>query len=308
MDNIKRVLVAVDLTEMDEKLVGYVAKLSNTIALDRVYFFNVLKSLELPKSITKKYPNLIAPLDETTKKEIQFTIDEVAGNQLNVEYEIDVAEGSRVEQILKWAKIKEIDLIVLGRKSTLKGDGIVSTKIVRLAPCSVALVPEQLPESVEKVLVPIDYSKPSNLALEFAINLRQTSTQPKAGIVCLNVYNVPSGYSTSGKTYEEFAEIMKKNAMDSFQELIKSYALKEVTIDAKFELEDDDHVANIIYKIAVQEKVSAIIIGSRGRTQAASFILSSTAEKLLRRDSSITLIVVKQRRHNLSFLEALLKI
>jgi hypothetical protein len=70
MEGIKRVLVALDLTEMDETLIRYIARLSNEIELEQVYFFNVMKSLEIPEKIIEKYPNLIAPMDETTKREL----------------------------------------------------------------------------------------------------------------------------------------------------------------------------------------------------------------------------------------------
>ena len=56
MEEIKRVLVAVDLTEMDETLVRYIARLSNEIDLDKIYFFNVMKNMELPDKIAEKYP------------------------------------------------------------------------------------------------------------------------------------------------------------------------------------------------------------------------------------------------------------
>ena len=75
MEAIKRVLVALDLTEMDEVLMRYIARISNDIDLEKVYFFNVMKSMELPDKIIKKYPDLVAPMDESTKKDIQFTID-----------------------------------------------------------------------------------------------------------------------------------------------------------------------------------------------------------------------------------------
>ena len=57
MEVIKRVLVAVDLTEMDETLVRYITRLSNEIELDKVYFLNVTKNLELPEKIVEKYPD-----------------------------------------------------------------------------------------------------------------------------------------------------------------------------------------------------------------------------------------------------------
>jgi nucleotide-binding universal stress UspA family protein len=306
MEEIKRVLVAVDLTEMDETLVQYVTMLSNQIALDKIYFFNVIKNFELPDEIVEKYPNVVAPQDEAARKEIQFTIDQEAGNQLKSEYEIKVVEGNRAEQVLKWAKIKEVDLIVLGRKSGLDGEGIISGKVVKLSPCSVIFVPEVLPNTLQKIVVPIDYSSASKLAFEFSLNLAKNIQGLK--ITCLNIYGIPSGYHTTGKSYEEFGEIMKNNSKDSFQKFIEYYDTKGKSIDAKFELDEKESISKKIYQFAVREKASAIVIGSKGRTQVAAILLGSIAEKLIQLNAQLPLIVVKQRRHNMDFLEALMKL
>ena len=306
MEDIKRVLVALDLTEMDETLIRYIARLSNEIDLDKIYFFNVMKNLELPEKIAEKYPDLVAPMDEATINEIQYTIDEEAGNQLKGDYEIKVTDGNRAEKILKWAKIKEVDLIVMGRKSGLDGQGIVSGKVVKLAPCSVVFVPEVLPETLRNLVVPIDYSSTSKLAFEFSLNIAKKISGLK--LTCLNVYNVPSGYHYSGKSYEEFEEIMKQNAEESFSEFISNFDTKGITVEPNFELDDHRDIAKTIYKFALKNKASAIAVGSQGRTQVAAVLLGSIAEKLINLNSQIPTIVVKQRRHNMDFLEALLKI
>ncbi len=306
MEEIKRILVAVDLTEMDETLVQYVTELSNKLSLDKIYFFNVLKNLELPDAIAKKYPDLLAPLDESTKKSIQYTINEEAGNQLKANYEIKVTEGNRAEQILKWAKIKEVDLIVLGRKSGLEGDGIISGKVVKLAPCSVILVPEILPQNLNKAVTPIDFSATSELAFEFSLIL--ASNIPDLKITCLNIYDVPSGYSMLGKTYEEFAQIMQNNAEESFNNFLGKYDTKGINIEAKFELDESGHIAKKIYQFSMKEKASVIVIGSKGRTQVAAVLIGSIAEKLMKLNAQIPLIVVKHRRHNMDFLEALMEL
>jgi len=306
MEEIKRVLVAVDLTEMDETLVQYMSILSKTIPLDKIYFINVVRKMELPDGIVDKYPDIIAPLDEAVKNQIDFTINLDIDFKIETQYEIKVVEGNRTRQILKWAEIKNVDLIVLGRKSGLDGEGIVSGKVVRLAPCTVVLVPEVLPKHLRKVIVPIDFSEASNLAFEFSIFM--TSNIPDLSITCLNIYNVPTGYHVSGKSFEEFAEIMKSNAKESITKFIKKYNTKETKIAAKFELDENGHVAKKIYQFSIKEKASAIVIGSKGRTQAAAVLIGSVAEKLIRLNSQIPLIVVKERRHNMNFLQALLEI
>lgn len=306
MNEIKRVLVAVDLTQIDETLVQYITMLSNKISLDKIYFFNVLKNFELPDEIVEKYPDVVAPQDEAAKKEIQFTIDQEAGNQLKAEYEIKVVEGNTAEQILKWAKIKKIDLIVVGRKSGLEGDGIISGKVVKLAPCSVIFVPEVLPQNLQKIVVPIDYSFASKLAFEFSLILASNIKGVK--ITCLNIYSMPTGYHATGKSYEEFGEIMKTNSKKSFHKFVEDYDTKGKTIEAKFELDEKDNISKMIYQFSVKEKASAIVIGSKGRTQAAAILLGSIAEKLIHLNAQLPLIVVKERRHNMDFLEALMKI
>jgi len=306
MEKIKRVLVALDLTEMDENLIGYIARLNNQIEIEKIYFLNVMKSLEIPEKILEKYPDLVAPMDEATMKEIQYTIDKEVGNQLNSKYEIKITDGHVAENILKWAKIKEVDLIVMGRKSGLDGEGIASGKVVKLAPCSVMLIPEAMPEALQKIVVPIDYSKTSKLAFEFALYL--ASKIPEVKVTCLNIYEVPSGYHMSGKSYDEFADIMKANAEESFSTFIESYPTKGIQVEAKFELDEDSNISKKIYQFAMKEKASAIAVGSKGRTQAAAVLLGSIAEKLIKLNTDIPQIVVKDRRHNMDFLEALLKI
>ena len=306
MEDIKRVLVAVDLTEMDEILIRYISRLSNEISLDKIYFFNVMKNLELPEEIIKKYPDLVAPMDEATKKEIQFTIDEEAGNQLKADYEIKVTDGNRAEKILKWAKIKEVDLIVMGRKSGLEGQGIISGKVVKLAPCTVVFVPEVLPDTLHKIVVPIDYSETSKLAFEYALFVAKKIHGLE--LTCLNIYNVPTGYHVSGKTYDEFAEIMKENAEDSYTNFIAEFDTKGISISASFVLDQHQNIAKKIYQFALKNKASAIAVGSKGRTQAAAVLIGSIAEKVIKLNAQIPTIVVKQRRHNMDFLEALLKI
>lgn len=306
MESIKRVLVAVDLTEMDETLVRYIVMLSNAISFDKVYFLNVMKSMQYPEKVIEKYPDLLAPMDEAAKNEIQYTITHFSGNQFQTDYEIEIKDGHRVEKILKWAKVKEVDLIVLGRKSGFKGEGIVSSKIVNLAPCSVILVPEVLPESLQKILVPLDYLRKSETVIEFSLNM--ASNISGLEITCLNIYDVPTGYHASGKTYEEFAEIMKHNAEDSFNECLDKYDTKGIKIEAIYELDENRHVAEKIYQISIKERVSAIVIESKSRTQAAAMLLGSMAEKLIKLNSQIPLIIVKDRKHNMDFFEALLKI
>lgn len=308
MIQFQRLLVALDLTEMDEILIRYVSELSRQLGIEKIYFMHVVKSLELPEEIRKKYPELLAPVDETLKRQIQTELDEYFPENTATSYEIDVVEGNASEVILKWARVKETDLIVLGKKSDLKGSGVRARKIAKLAHCSVVFVPEELPRQFKKIVVPIDFSEDSELALSVAKTMAEKNQG--AEIVCLNVYSVPSGYHYSGKSYEEFASIMKENAKKDYEKFIggiKEFDIQNITADYVLN-EGSKDIDEEIYHFALNERADAMLIGSRGKTSAAHFLLGSTAEKLLDFNYKIPLFLVKDKHKNIGFLEALLRI
>lgn len=308
MIQFQRLLVALDLTEMDEVLIQYVAELSRQLNIEKIYFIYVVKSLELSEEIRKKYPELLAPVDESCKKQIQNNLDKHLPKDFSIPYEIDVEEGNASELILKWAKVKEVDMIVLGKKTDLKGSGIKAQKITKLAHCSVVFVSETLPQKLKKIVVPIDFSEDAKLALGVAKML--TNQNDNAEVMCLHIYNVPVGYHASGKSYEEFAAIMKENAKKDYQKFIGSVKEFDTNniIDYYVLNEGSKDIDEEIYHFALDKNADAIIIGSRGKTSAAHLLLGSTAEKLLHFNYHIPVFMIKDKRKNIGFLEALLKI
>ena len=71
MIQFQRLLVALDLTKMDEILMKYVAAFAGQLGTEKIYFIHVVKSLELSEDISSKYPELLAPVDESCKHQIK---------------------------------------------------------------------------------------------------------------------------------------------------------------------------------------------------------------------------------------------
>ena len=303
MYQIKRLLVGLDLSAMDEKLISYTSTLCQLFQVEAVYFIHVAKSLDLPKRLVEKYPDLMAPVDEAIEKSIQENISKLF--TANCEYRISVYEGNMEDRILRLADQKEIDLLVLGRKKHLKGDGVLPGRLAKTIHCSVLMVPENVTEKIEKVMVPVDFSKTSSMALEQALHIKEITG---AQIILQNTYDVPSGYHTSGKSYEEFAEIMKSNAYEDAVEFLQDSSLKATDVEIQLSLEGEEGPAELAYHQAKQSDADLIIIGSRGRSELASLLLGSVADKMIHYDADIPLLVVKDKKENLSFLQALLRL
>lgn len=300
---LKSVLVALDLTEMDDYLIQYAAMLNSVLPLERIFFVHAAKDLELPKELLEEYPDLVQPLDESIEADILRKVKQHF-NTTDTEISCIIQEGSPIETILKLCKVKGVDLILMGRKKSLRGSGIVSSRIARKCPCSLMLITEDFPLAIQKILLPLDFSPHSGLAMKLGWDIHQKT---KAELLAVHMYSVPSGYHTTGKSYQEFADIMKGHAEKAYQKFLTKYDIS-TEVPCEFVLTRDGKYSDLTYNFAEEQQVDLIIIGSKGRTPAASVLMGSVSEKLVYLDTHIPVLIVKAKGENMGLLDALLKI
>lgn len=301
--NYEVAMVGLDLTEMDDHVIKYIGVLSQSLPIKRIIFVHIAKELELPKEILDKYPDLMAPLDENIEHGIRDKVAPVMENT-DSEYDIIVQEGSPLESFLRLSKIKNTDLIILGRKKILDGTGMLAGHIVRKSHASILFVTERFSPQIKDILLPMDFSKHSVIALYLAQHIQQNS---EANIRFSHIYSVPTGYYKTGKTYEEFAEIMKFHASQDLKQFMSNNDIHE-EIDCEYLLAENGSKARLIYQHARDSATDLIIIGSRGRTPTSALLIGSIVEKLLQIDVDIPILVVKDKGENMSFFEALMRI
>ncbi len=303
MYNIDRILVALDLTEMDDSLIRYTSFMAKLFNTDKIYFFHVADSYELPEEVKKNYPDLVAPKDETIIKLLEDKIKTEWVTDYTCEISIELKEGNAIDQLLKWIDIKSVDMILMGRKDISNGSGVMPQKVSKLAHSSVLIVPEISELKLDKMVIPLDFSKHSKLAMEAAISIAKVSG---AEIIALNAYYVPSGYHKAGKSREEFAEIMKGHAEADFKKFMIQNDFDQ-SIPCHFVL-DEGSPADKIYEYAEEVNADLLIMGSKGRTGIASILLGSVTEKVINYKSHMPLAIIKDKDENMGFLKALLKL
>ncbi|MCL6258968.1 universal stress protein [Aquiflexum sp. TKW24L] len=303
MENFEKAMIGMDLTEMDDILISKMGVLSEILGIKKLYFIHVSKNLSLPDEIREKFPDLIAPADEAIEAEI-MTIIKQNNYPDNVEIEVFAEEGSPMPTFLRWAKLKDVDLIVMGRKITLKGSGSLAKTMAQKAPCSVLFLPERVEMKVpKKILIPMDFSEHTNMTINFA---QKAAEEFDAKIYALHLFEVPTGYHKTGKSFEEFAEIMEENSKKDYEKFIKKHNHPEY--DCLFVLSNDGEPGHLIIEKAKEHGIDLILMGSRGRTASAAVLLGSVAEKLVQVNNEIPMLIFKIKGETMGFFDALFKI
>jgi nucleotide-binding universal stress UspA family protein len=187
--------------------------------------------------------------------------------------------------------------------------------LARRAPCQILIVPEGINKRIEggvhlkTLLVPIDFSEYSALALERALAIaRRNKHKHEIEIVCQYVFALPSGYHLSGKSEEEFSDIMCTNAKESYEEFIEDINTEGVNVRVVYSKDINDDLTSDIRDLAGEIDADGIIIGSKGRTATAALFLGSFAEKLINNTTNFSLLVVRKKKDYEGILDLLKKL
>jgi len=298
----KRLLVSLNLTSLDETTISYAAMVSRMAQSEKVCFLHVNREPDIPKKLLQEYPGFLEPLDEYVSYEMREEIQKNFDGHPGIEEKIKVLQGNPLHQLLHHTVQKEIDLIMVGRKKDASETRKLPLKLARKAPCSVLIIPYQSKPTISKILVPVDFSANSADAMEVGIAFAAAAGIPE--IICLHVYCLPLGHYKTGKSKEEFIEIMRKIAEENYSDFIKQFDLKGVSVTPQFVL--DKNTVKAICDTANREGIDLIAMGSRGRSNAAAILLGSVTERLIM-TADIPIIAVKKKGANMKLIEALFK-
>lgn len=299
----KRLLVSLRMDARDESLIRYAGMVARMSETEQICFLHVAESLEIPGIVRNGNPDMLMPLNEYAINYMGEAVKNFFNGPDQIKISYNVVEGMHLTEILDMAVEKEIDLILVGKKKNGISPGGFNEKLARKAPCSVLIVPEGAQPKINKILTPLDFSENSADALDMSAAFARGSGLSE--ILTLNVYRVPTGYYKTGKSYEEFAEIIKKNARGNMSKLIRNTDLGGITAQPVFIL--DKKVGSGIEKIVKKEDVDLLVMYTRGRSAAASLVLKSVTEQLILQ-SDVPLIAVKKKDSNLDVIQALFAI
>jgi|SRR5690554_795612 len=286
LENNLRLMVALDLTEMDAILLQYVNFLCEVWNIEHLYFTHNIKQYKL-YDLYDEFLEEGITLEDIVDRGLQKTIDKYY--TASVPNTVLITTDDYTESILSHlAKEYRIDIMVLGNKDELQGTGALNQKLVRMLDANVLLVPEEAKHEMNNVLVPTDFSSASARCFAVAGSLVERSEGKIEG---LHVYNIPSfffPYINSEKAIDK----TKNHLKDKVKQFRKRYKLSE-NIPFKYIDREGYSVVEAIELHAEKTDADIVVVSARGGSNITSLFVGSVTNDLLIRNRKMPLLVIR---------------
>lgn len=296
----KRILVNLNMDEGDKNLMRHAFAVAQMAKAEKMYFLYTEKELDIPEELVKAYPQLTESVADFARERIKESIQAIIDEQNMPEIMIIIEEGSILDQVLKQTRINGTDLVIFGiskdRSETLK----TAVKLARKAPCSVLIIPEGAEWNLSNPAVALDFSEYSADVMDAATAFARADRGEK--LTMFHVYQVPTGYHKTGKSYDKFAEIMKGHARQRFEKLKQEPPENRIQIKESYIL---NHKPGDAIRDAVKDNnITFLSVGARGANAGITGMLGSVPETLIEK-LDIPLLVIKKKGSGVSILNAL---
>ncbi|MCF8218804.1 MAG: universal stress protein [Bacteroidales bacterium] len=298
------ILVALDLSDMDSFLIRYSNFLLEKFKPKSITFLHVIKSYEIPKDVRAKFPEMDEPLADIVKEELSAKIKELLIDAGKTDVHVVVKEGVTTETIVQYSQLNDITLTLMGKKIGYKGHGGVVRKVLNITPSSVLLISETAQPKMDHLLVRMDFTKMSVMAMKMALKIQE---QTEAKISCHHVHKLPLKYFTRSSVSDEnkLEREIYNYTQKEFKKFVKKNKLAANDIPCTSALDFENEEAQILYSKALTISADLIVLGTKIKSSMADVILESTSEKLAGPEKNIPVFVVKDRSQTMGFLNAL---
>jgi universal stress protein E len=262
-----------------------------------VHILDTLVVIELEEALSEFQRNIREGLlSDARKAWSEFALN-VPGAQ---EIPFDVRINNRTVEVTRAAQEHEADLLILGafgRRPVDVGLGTMATACVRNAPSDVLLVRDTHAGGFKTIVVGVDFSETSALALRRAAEL---ALLDKAELHVLHVFDPPWHRLHYRAPTVEVAPHFIKQYSDGLSRRLAEFTGSTLsTFPAapalRCELFDDGSHRSGIVARAQLLGADLIVLGTRGQSNVRDILLGSTAERVLK-NTTCSVLAVKPRK------------
>jgi nucleotide-binding universal stress UspA family protein len=254
----------------------------------------VLSVAEFPPGLNSDYPVNQQYLADLLKHASSQLVDlKGRAERRGIAVTTRVATGIPSEEVITAARAEDSDLLVVGTRGKTGLAhvllGSTSERVIRGAPCPVLTVrmePVEIdqeegalsrPVTLERILVPVDFSDCSLDALEYAVVVAQ---QAKASLMLLHVLEPVSYGLDFTLSHIRTREQVRESWTKRLEELAFSHQHSNVPVESRLR---GGLPADSILDSAQTLPCDLIVMGTHGRRGISHTISGSVAEAVLRK-------------------------
>ncbi len=281
-------LIALDLTQADQSIIEYVRFLEEKMEPATLTFVHVSREPRRQRLVTDDSLDYNHVVNEELRLLVKASLRpkfDLSDERISVL----ARTGNPLDEILQLTTYLDIDTVFLGKKKQSRGSGVVSDRLLGTFQSDVLLVPEGFEPRLQHILLSTDFSEHATKALERAMEIKRGIKDLE--VTAFNSFNVPTGYSKTGKQYEEVEAIMRKHsAMDM------SSWLDQHDGEANSVLSHHERITPMqqLLQYISEHPVDLLVLGSRGHTELSRLILGSNAWRLILGNQETPLLIVKK--------------
>ncbi len=302
MNSFNHWMVGLDLTNMDDLVLGYLDFLSGIDEPKHLTFIHVIEDEEISEELSELFPEIESSksLESIIRGELQKKVDkhfEADGPDVN----IIIREGSTTETLLSGLNELDPDLLVLGKKTGYEGEGVLARKITKYAHCSLLFIAENSQYKLENIHVPITFSKASARALK---KTQKMSESVGAEFHVQHVYNYPAQFFPYIPS-DKYSERMNDHLNKKFEKFKKKYDLTDIP-NCVFTVNEDGKDADQIYDLTLRTRADLIMVGAKSKTSAAALLTDELADSLAEYHFGVPVLIYKEKEEHIGLLKSLL--
>lgn len=287
-------LVCLDLTEIDDLLLRYASYIVDCFGdISKVVLLHNIR-FDYPEDAEEVVQSLERPLADMLHDIIREKADQIFGGRIqDCDTEIQITEQKSTPNALAAVvKEKNINLVIAGKKINYEGSGITVEMLLRVGGfnASILWVPETAYHRIQKVLLPIDFSRAS---LEVIKSGKYIKEHTDSKLEYMHVFNIPVHYFPF-IAVDNLQKKMRKDAENQWQDFKKKHhtvGLEEASCALVFSR--GNNVSQSIYNYALKQQTDLIVIHTKGKGALTSMMIGSVANRLIQLDTHIPILILK---------------
>lgn len=293
--------ICLDLTKMDDILIGYSDFLTSVIEPKTISFLHVVESGKVGKEMAELFPEIEnkQDIEEVIRKRVKDKINDFFDSS-DIEVRVIIKEGRPTDQIIELMNSMNPDLLIMGKKTGYVGEGVIARRIVKYVPSSILFIPENSRYEIDTILCPVDFSEQSANAIKFSQHLSQHQS---GAVRAQHIFKYPTHFFPYIPKDEDHKKIRDhiEAQKDSFAE---EHDLSD-DVNFTLTLHKEGRMGDEVYDEAVRNQADLIVVGSKSDKKITSILRDDFTDKMTYYSFGIPLLILKNKEKHQKFLQSL---